>query len=380
MNAISVKAYPLEKFDFYNWDTEITPSWDYETWLTKPMYREKWISFDCLAFDEERNRIYCGLARFNGDILYAFDLDKKIFYSLGYSKVADKYDAKFHKSLEIDEDGKLYGAIAAYHDINLQREAVGGAIICYDPKMDSFSKLCIPFQSAYIQSIALDRKRHVIYGFTLYPEIFFSYDIANNKLKTIGLIGSGFEMCQPHNPVIDADGNVWGTWGRTRAWHDYPGDKSLRLFKYCPEEDRMSWLPTGVYNKQFNRNEPINSAILGPDKNIYIGTKYGYLVRMNPKTAEVEFIAQPCNDKRLAAIAFGSDELLYGVGGEGRAQLFTFDILKNQLRNLGYLYDEELQTYAGKIHHIVVIDDKTIYAGENDNWARTSYLWECIIK
>ncbi len=24
MNAISVKAYPLEKFDFYNWDTEIT--------------------------------------------------------------------------------------------------------------------------------------------------------------------------------------------------------------------------------------------------------------------------------------------------------------------------------------------------------------------
>ncbi len=379
MKIKNTKAYQLKDFEFYNWNLEISPQWNYEDWALHPEYYNKWISFDCLAYDKSRNRIYCGLASFEADILYTFDINTRKFMSLNYSRVADPYDAKFHKSLEIDDDGILYGAIACYHDINKQFEAKGASIIRYDPKSDTLEKLCIPIEKAYIQSIVLDRVRKKIYGFTVYPEKMFSYDIVTGNIMDIALIGSGCDLCQAHKGVIDQEGNVWGTWGRTRAWHDTPGTCSIQLFKYIPDEDRIEWYSKGVHNKSTNQNEKINSMVLGKDGLIYIGTTEGHLVRLDPKNAQTDFIGRPCNDKRLAAMAFGPDGLLYGIGGEGRAQLFAFDCNMDKIWNLGFLDDLEMNTSAAKIHDLVVTDDLIIYGGENDNWSRTSYLWECVI-
>lgn len=381
MPKLEVRAYVLEDFEFYNWDLEIDPLWEYEDWVKHKEYYNRWISFDCLAYDSARKSLYCGLARFNSDILYVFDLENKEFRSLGYKRVADPYDAKFHKSLELDSDGTLYGAIAGYHDINKQFEAPGGAIVKYDPNSGKVKRLCIPIPHAYIQSIVMDRTRKLIYGFTLYPERFFSYNLRTGEVKDIALIGSGFEMCQPHKGAIDLDGNVWGTWGRTRAWHDVPGARSIRLFKYSPDEGRIYWLDKGVYNKATGYCEAIDGAVTGSDGYIYIGTKNGNLVRLDPQTADVEFIATPCGGGRLAALAFGPDGMLYGIGGQlNEATLFAFDTRRGRLWKLGRIFDSKLDAAAGKIHDMVITEDLVIYAGENDNWTRASYLWECEVQ
>lgn len=85
-----------------------------------------------------------------------------------------------------------------------------------------FSHACPP---AYIQSIALDRKRRIIYGFGAVPEVFFRYDIDTGKSRVIAHIGNAAEFCEAHNPVIDKDGNVWGTYGILRAfsYRTWPG-------------------------------------------------------------------------------------------------------------------------------------------------------------
>ena len=51
---------------------------------------------------------------------------------------------------------------------------------------------------------------------------------------------------QAHNPVIDKDGNVWGTYGILRAFSYRTGPDSLRLFRYSPDTDEMTFFDHGL--------------------------------------------------------------------------------------------------------------------------------------
>ena len=79
---------------------------------------------DSVYHNADDDRVYLGITSFNADIFRAFDRATGEFEDLGYGKVADPFDAKFHRSLvRWEKDGCLYGAIALLHDIDRYWEA-----------------------------------------------------------------------------------------------------------------------------------------------------------------------------------------------------------------------------------------------------------------
>jgi len=382
MAHCDVKAIILKNVRFTNWDSEVRgKKWDYDEFLENEDYRTGWISFDSLLYDRENNLIYCGLATFDTDILYVYDRNLRKFISLGYSKIADKFDAKFHRSLQMDNDGNIYGAIALFHNLDRQYEAPGGSLVKYNPKTKEITKLAIPIPHAYIQCTAFDKERKIIYGFTFNPEKMFRYDLSTGETKDLGFIGNNFQICHPHIPAIDDEGNCWGTWGVTRAWDDNPGIDAIRLLKYNPEEDKITWFRHSLPKISSDDYGAVDSMLNGKDGYIYIGTTAGALIRLNPKTIKTELLGKPCPERRLSGLAIGPDGLLYGAGGDnGKARIFSYDRKKNKFYDLGPIFDRNLGENAVKIHDIVVTDDLVVYAGENDNHYRSSYLWECKVK
>ena len=135
----------------------------------------------------------------------------------------------------------------------------------------------------------------------------------------IAHIGNAAEFCEAHNPVIDKDGNVWGTYGILRAFSYRTGPDSLRLFRYSPDTDEMTFFDHGLprTDDPADKSKP-DTSILGPDGMIYIGTDAGSLIRLNPATAQAELLCCPSPEsRRLPALAFHPENrLLYGICGE----------------------------------------------------------------
>jgi hypothetical protein len=126
--------------------------------------------------------------------------------------------------------------------------------------------------------------------------------------------------------------------------------------------------------------------MLADDGLIYAGTAAGGLSRLDPRTGAVEVLGKPFAGPRLAGLVQAPDGLIYGAGnqgygehGEGEARLFAFDPAAKYLEDLGPIYDECIGMGAVKVHMLAAGDSGRLYAGENDNVLRSSYLWECRI-
>ncbi len=371
--------YAIYDQAFGNWKSEVQDRWVYDDFKRDPLYSKKWISITSLAYHEPSGAVYLGIGSFSAELLWKFDTATKQITSCGYEKVAEPYDAKFHRSLELDGD-TLYAGAALFHDLDKQFEAKGGRLVRYDIPTGRFTFLSRPCPPAYIQSIALDRKRRILYGFGAVPEVFFRHDLDTGKSRVIAYIGSGAEFCESHNPVLDREGRVWGTWGILRAFAYRTGQDSLRLFCYSPDEDRMTFFDHGLPNtgSPDDKSKP-DTSVLGPDGSIYIGTEAGALIRLDPATARGELLCRPNPDsRRLPALAFqpGSG-LLYGIAGEHyNTRLFAYDTAKNELLFAQDVVCGEDGQRPDRIHHMVFAGPNTIYAGENDNNDRSAYLWE----
>ena len=233
---MQIKSLKFKDFHFGNqWFDEVQHRWLYDDFVADKDWKTGWISFDCALYEPADDRVYLGVTCFNADDIFkAYDRKTGQFVDLGYHRVADPFDAKFHRSL-IYFDGRLYGAIALLHDIDNYWNAPGGAIVRYDPAGNQIEKIGIPIPHVYIQSIVLDENRRVIYGQTFTPERLFSFNIDTGEGQDLGPIGSGMEMAQGENICFDDDGNVWGGWGISRAWQSGPGPDSFRLFRYRPD-------------------------------------------------------------------------------------------------------------------------------------------------
>ncbi len=384
MKIKQVKHYKIydEKID--DWNGRILDKWVYDDFVNDPTVKKGWISLTSLAVHEPSDTILVGIGSFSAELLWKFDTKSKTFTSCEYEKVGEKHDAKFHRSMEIDGD-TMYGGIALFHDIDKQFEAKGGRIVKYDINSGEFEFLDRPYPPAYIQSIAYDKKRKIIYSFCAMPEVFCRYDIDTKESRLIAHLGNGCEIAQSHNPVIDNDGNVFGTYGVLRAFSYRTGPDSVRIMKYSPDTDKVDFLSYGYprTDKAGDKGKP-DTQILGPDGNIYVGTDYGMLARLNPKTLEVKALCNPDpNEKRLSALAFSpKDGLLYGLTGEHyKTKLFAYDINKDELVFTQEVYDTNSPSVKpDRFHHMVITKDGTIYAGENDNNDRSSYLWEIVVE
>ena len=384
MHLSKVQAHILKDRRFDNWENEVAGRWKIEDLRSDPSYCNEWISFDCLAWDGSSGRLYIGLTSINSDIFYYFDTRTQQFTSLGFQRISDKFDAKFHRALEINHDGMIYAAIALLHDMDQQHEARGGKLVRYDPANDLYKILAVPVPFHYIQSIVLDRERQLIYGFTYPAEYLFQYNLQTHRSRILAYIGNGIMMCQPQNPTLDRRGRLWSTWGENRAFEDVPGIDPIRIFSYDPDQDEISWHQHGFPKVDDSDYGRVDGMMLASDGQIYVGTAAGRFCRLDPDSARVEDLGKPFPRGRLVGLVEGPGGIIYGAGnehyaadGSGEARLFAFDSESGKIHDLGRIYDETIKDGAIKVHMMVATGDGRIFAGENDNILRSSYLWEC---
>jgi hypothetical protein len=330
------------------------------------------VSTVSLAYNPKDGLLYCGLTALDNDILGVFDPETKRYRSLGFQVIGDRFDIKVHRSLQFDDDGVLYAATAGLHDLDERAQAAGGKVFRYFPDTGKFEVLGVPVPREYIQTIALDRKRKILYGFTYPVSYAFRFDIGPRTAKNLGYINS-----MPHSPVIDDEGNLWGTW---TPFYGPTANRSC-LFKYNPDKDEMTWYRTALTCLYPGDTGGIDAVINGGDGYIYIGTTAGAFIRLDPRSVEVRYLGHPLTSGRIAALVVGQDGRIYGCGGvDYDTYLFAYDRATDKFDVLGPIYDPQRDTSCWHTHALCEVHEGLFYVGETDNPDRAGYLWECQVK
>ena len=336
---------------------------------------------DTVFYSGDDDRLYLGITSFAADIFRAYDRQTGQFADLGYGRIADPFDAKFHRSLvKWDRDGCLYGAIALLHDVDRYWEAPGGAIVRYNPATGEIAKIGIPLAHHYIQSICLDQDRGVLYGFTFTPERMFRFDLVSRRTDDLGPISSGMCMAQGENIELDAQGCAWSGWAVTRAWQNASGVDAHRLCKFDPREDRIRFMDAGLPNRDGAYGYTKAEGLFNLDGRMFASGDNGSLYRVDTDTGECTYLGTPIENRRsrLAALEMGPDGAAYGVTGrDGQCEVIRFDPGTEKWQLLGEVVDGEARCW--QVHDLAVAGDGTLYAGENDNPYRSGYLWEISI-
>ena len=315
-------------------------------------------------------RLYCGLTAFNTDIFVRFDPRTGKFTSLGYQKVAEKYEVKIHRSLELAGDGTIYGATATLYTIDKRLDTPGGCIFRYHPKTGQIEKLVIPTPRDYPQTITLDEKRKLIYGMTQPVLKFFVYHMDTGKVEDFDYMGS-----ITHISALDDDGCFWGTWDHVRH----------NLFKYDPSTGKITYFDHGIpegarfADIMYRGAGPVDSMINGRDGYMYIGTTGGTLCRLDPRTAEATYIGKPHPTKRLPGLEIVDKRRILCAGGdEEGGYLALYDRKTGGIEHLGTLVDSETGLKLYRVHDMKLsLDKRTAYVAETDVPTRSGYLWEC---
>lgn len=364
------------------WDEKVHDRWVYDDFLANPDWRKGWISFDCLLCNAIDDRVYCGITSFDADIFRAYDRKTKRFIDIGYGRIADPFDAKFHRALvQHPASGRLYGAAAILHDLDKQWQAPGGAIIEYEPQSGLIKRLATPMPHVYIQSIALDAKRDIIYCQCFPPEYLLSYDLRTGCVHNYGLVGAGYGvLAQGENIALDDDGNLWGCWSLTRAWQSSPGVDACRLFRVQAGSDRVDFLQTGLPRPDGSHGfEKVEGIFNLGDGFMYASGGNGSIYRIDRQDGQATHLCTPIAGwrSRLAALAVGPDGCAYGVTGrDGNCELLRLDFRRDKYRLQGTIKDDRTKENCWQIHDVAFSRDGLLYAGENDNPSRSGYLWE----
>lgn len=395
-----VKAHVLRHFKLEGWEERIADRWSYRDLQANPTWFKGWISFDTVTWSPTDKILYCGLNSLDGDLLHAFDPKRQRFESLNARNWADRFDVKIHRTLLLNpRDHCLYFATSCLHDVDQQRDAGGGKLVKFNPQTREFQVLGVPVPHLYIQSIAADWERSLIYGFTYPVEAIFRTDLRTGSSETLGNIGSPSVFAQPHNAVVDRSGWLWGTYAETRSWDETFGKEPVRLFKYHPDKHEFVWTEHGLPRKdtalQLLKNPPqptgaastlaetrhkedfgfCDSMAYDGHRYIYAGTVAGVLARIDTTTGEVQKIANVMGTGRFPALVI-KDNILYGAGGmNGYTQLIRWDTRTDRIEGYTELVDRETGERPARIHDLAVTDDHQIFLGENDNHRRSSFLW-----
>lgn len=377
-------AIPLSTRTFSRRFDDAVRNWTYADLYADREFREDWISFDCLLWHPAQRALFVGLTRMNGDIFYRFDPSGSsgVFTSLDFRRVADRFDAKFHRSLELDTDGSIWAATALLHDVDLQGTAAGGKLIHYDVGSNELMVASIPVPGQYIQGIKLDSERRLIYGFTYPGEFFFRYDIETGFARRIAFIGNGQMICQPHGFVVDGAGDVWGTWGESRAYSEDRSANPIRFFRYDAIGDTIEYLKFGAPVIAPGDDGHVDHMLQLADGSILIGTTLGSLALLDPSTESIRYLGKPFAGPRVAGMTQLADGRVLVAGncgidraGKGTARLALVDVPRRQVEDLGPIWDADRGDGACIIHQLVPAEGNVVYAGENDNPTRAAFLW-----
>lgn len=379
---MQIRSWKLKEFDYGSqWFSEVQDRWIYDDFTVDRKWREGWISFDCALYHPMDDRVYLGITSFDATgIFKAFDRKAGKFIDLGYDRVADPFDAKFHRSLVEHRDGCIYAAPALLHCSDKYLDAPGAAVVKFNPCTGNMEKLGIVLPHVYIQALTLDSEREVLYCQCFPPEYLASFDLRTREVKNLGLLGSGYGgLAQGENLALDDEGCVWSSWSLTRAWQDRPGPDAIRLCKYDPREGRVRFFQHSLPRYDGSRGfAKLESFFNFGDRCMYASGGNGSLYRINIASAEAELLFTPTLDRpsRLSSMVKSTDGVAYGITGRnGQCELLCVNYKTGQFEKLGPIVDADgVAMY--QCHDIVVTTDGVLYACENDNPYRSSYLWE----
>jgi hypothetical protein len=374
--------------------------WSYAELRADADWFHGWISFDSVLYNPNDKKLYCGLNSLDGDLLYAFDPEKDQFESMRTQDWTDAFDVKIHRTLQRDSrDGSLYFGTSMLHDLDRQQEAKGGKLVRFEPSTRRYDIIDVPAARMYLQSIAADWERKLIYSFTMPAEAVYKTDLGSRSSGPVGYIGNSLLFAQPHNGVVDRFGWLWGTYAELRCWDECLGQQPVRLFKYHPDGDRFVWYPSGLSRRESKTQllpDPAVAAAVPSaldetrhkqdfaycdsmaydgGEYIYAGTVAGVLSRIDIETGRVDKVANVISGARFPALQL-KDGILYGAGGlNGCTQLLRWDTRTEHMDLYTDLVDDTIHDRPARVHELAVADDHQIYLAENDNHRRSSYLW-----
>lgn len=397
---MNVKAHILRNVKLEGWRGKIVGRWSYRELRADPKWLHGWISFDSVAFNPDDRQIYCGLNSIDGDLLYRFDPAHGRFECLHTKHWTDAYDVKIHRTiLRNPGDGCLYFGTSLLHDMDEQQRAGGGKLVRFNPANGAYDLLGVPAPRLYLQSIAADWRRNLIYSFTYPAETVCKTDIATKRSELVAYLGNAILFAQPHNAIVDGNGWLWGTMAETRAWDECLGLQPVRLFKYHPDSNELvcfdhglpRWedknqllpdpVPTGAVTRALGETRHrqdfgfCDSMAYDGERYIYAGTVAGVLSRIDTETGNVAKIANVISTGRFPAMAL-CNGVLYGAGGmHGQTQLVRWNTGSDKMEFFSDLEDRSIGQRPARIHELAVDDQGRAYLGENDNHERSSYLW-----
>ncbi|MBI4581567.1 MAG: hypothetical protein HY718_17850 [Planctomycetes bacterium] len=400
-HTTEIKAHILRDYRLAGWQERIVGRWHYRQLVADDDWRNGWISFDTVTYNPDDGAVYCGLNSIDGDLLYRFEPATERFIGLNSRRWTDPFDVKIHRTLLHNRSDRcFYFGTSLLHDIDQQREAPGGKLVRYDLTADRYDVLGVPVPMLYIQSIAADFARGKIYGFTYPAEALFEFDLAGRRGEVLAYTGNAMFFSQPHNPVVDGAGWLWGTYAETRAWDEKLSDVPIRLFKYHPEGRRFVWFDHGLPRKADRRQllpDPpapagaasalaetrhrddfgfCDSMAYDGKRYIYAGTVAGALCRIDTQTDAVEKMANVMATGRFPGLTVAEDGTLYGAGGmKGHTQVIRYRPGDERIDSFFDLVDPAINDGPARIHELAVDRDHQLYLAENDNHQRSSYLW-----
>ena len=363
------------------WEKTVENRWNYDDFLADPHWRRDWVSFDGVVHHPGNDRVYCGITSFDADIFWAWDRKTENWIDCGFGNVREPFDAKFHRSMQLTADGQtLYTATALLHDIDNYWTAPGGGLFAHHIASSKTTKLGIPIPHVYIQSIALDEKRGVIYSMHFTPERMSMFDLKTGEARDLGPTGPGMFMAQGENIKLDDTGCAWCGWGQTRAWQSHWGPDANRLCKYDPQQERIIYYKTGLPRRDgdygFAKLEGLFNFGTGC---LYASGANGSLYRIDTDSAEATYLGTPIPDRpsRLTNLVMHTDGGAYAVTGRGGdCRVLRFDPRGETYELIGDRLVDQQGEALFQVHDVSIAPDGALFAGENDVPHRSGFLWE----
>jgi hypothetical protein len=253
-------------------------------------------------------------------------------------------------------------------------------LIRYNLQTAQITRLQAPMPNVYIQALAYDDRRDMLYCLCFPPEKLLAVHLSSGEVKDLGLIGSGIGgMTQGENLIVDDEGCVWCNWSVTRAWQSTPGVDMNRIFRYDPRNETRTFFKTGLPRPDRNHGTIKAEAWFNfSDGSVYASGANGSLFRIDRTTGEAKFLFTPTNDRpsRLTSLVKTEEGVAYGVTGrDGKCELMKVNYLNGTFEKLGEIRDQN-GIPLWQCHHMIAADKGVFFICENDNPYRSSYLWE----
>lgn len=219
-----------------------------------------------------------------------------------------------------------------------------------------------------IFTLAIDRGANVIYGLSSPNAHFFRFSAGSGTFTDLGVVarqapeGEKFETEKMMSRMLalDAKGNV------------YASGQDGFLFKFDKEKQALEELPVRV--PAVPGREPwtrVDAFLLSKTGLIFGGTSDGYLFRFDPENLEVDNLAKPLEQYRIAGLVPGPGGKIYGIGGDEdeMARLFSYDTQNGTYEILGFIDVNRRPYYTWQAYVVRAVaagPDGTIYIGESE--------------